>query len=64
MPRMVARLIPVIAIGSLVYLMYLLVRVALQSRAVTKRDRTKMVFVAIMAFAATVILFTMTATSG
>ena len=60
MPRMVARLLPAIAIVSLLYFLYLLFRYIFKS----EYDRTKMVFVAILTVASTIILFMMTATEG
>lgn len=62
MPRLLARLIPAIVFGALVYLMFLLIKYSV--RGLSSKERTRIVFVAIIAVASIIALLSVTVTSG
>ena len=64
MPRLLARLIPAIALASVVYTIYLLIKYITSSSGMTKIDRTRLVFAAIIAAVSLVLIFSVTLTSG
>lgn len=64
MPRLLARLIPALALASVVYTIYLLIRYAASTKVFSKQDRTRLIFAAIMSVVLVVLLFSVTLSSG
>lgn len=64
MPRMLARLIPAIAVAAVIYTLYILVKYISSEDVMSKTDRTRLIFSAIVAIVSLVILLSVTVSSG